>query len=102
MTFDFKFSGTVFEWRGPAPFYFVEINSKLSTEIHSESKQFSYGWGVIPVTAKIGHTDFTTAIIPKDGKYLFPLKDLVRKREKLEIDSKVSVQFNLGNPNLKK
>ena len=53
-------------------------------------------WGVIPVTAKIGNTDFTTAIIPKDGIYLFPLKDSVRKRENLEIDSKVSIQFNLG------
>ena len=96
MIFDFQVAGKVFEWRGPSPFYFVEINSKISAEIQSESKQFSYGWGVIPVTAKIGKTDFTTAIIPKDGKYLFPLKDLVRKRENLEIDSKVSIQFNLG------
>ena len=96
MTFDFQVTGKVFEWRGPSPFYFVEINSKISDEIQSESKQFSYGWGVIPVTAKIGKTDFTTAIIPKDGKYLFPLKDLVRKRENLEIDSKVSIQFKLG------
>ena len=96
MTFDFQVAGKVIEWRGPSPFYFVEINSKISAEIQSESKEFSYGWGVIPVTAKIGSTDFTTAIIPKDGKYLFPLKDLVRKRENLEIDSKVSIQFNLG------
>ena len=96
MTFDFQVTGTVFEWRGPSPFYFVEINTKISAEIQSESKQFLYGWGVIPVTANIGKTDFTTAIIPKDGKYLFPLKDLVRKRENLEIDSKVSIQFNLG------
>ena len=96
MTFDFQVTGKVFEWRGPSPFYFVEINSKTSAEIQSESKEFSYGWGVIPVTAKIGKTEFTTAIIPKDGKYLFPLKDLVRKRENLEIDSKVSIQFNLG------
>ena len=96
MTFDFQITGKVFEWRGPSPFYFVEIISKISNEIKSESKQFSYGWGVIPVTAKIGNTDFTTAIIPKDGIYLFPLKDSVRKRENLEIDSKVSIQFNLG------
>ena len=96
MTFDFQVTGKVFEWRGPSPFYFVEINSMTSVEIQSESKEFSYGWGVIPVTAKIGSTDFTTAIIPKDGKYLFPLKDLVRKRENLDIDSKVSIQFNLG------
>ena len=96
MTFDFQVTGKVFEWRGPSPFYFVEINSKISAEIQSESKQFSYGWGVIPVTAKIGNTDFTTAIIPKDGKYLFPLKDSVRSKENLKIDSRVSIQFNLG------
>ena len=96
MTFDFQLTGKVFEWRGPAPFYFVEINPKISAEIQSESKQFSYGWGVIPVTAQIGKTDFTTAIIPKDGKYLFPLKDSVRSKEKLEMDSKVLINFNLG------
>ena len=96
MTFDFQVTGKVFEWRGPAPFYFVEINPKISAAIQSESKQFTYGWGVIPVTAQIGKTEFTTAIIPKDGQYLFPLKDSVRKRENLEIDSKVSIQFNLG------
>ena len=96
MTFDFQVTGKVFEWRGPSPFYFVEINSMTSVEIQSESKEFSYGWGVIPVTAKIGSTDFTTAIIPKDGKYLFPLKDSVRSKEKLEMDSKVLINFNLG------
>ena len=39
----------------------------------------SYGWGVIPVTARIGTTTWTTSLFPKDGSYLVPLKDAIRK-----------------------
>ncbi len=34
--------------------------------------------------ARIGQTDFTTALIAKDGRYLLPLKDRVRSAEKLK------------------
>ena len=43
----------------------------------------TYGWGMIPVRARIGNTEFTTALIPKDGSYLLPLKDKVRGAEQL-------------------
>ena len=43
----------------------------------------SYGWGVIPVTVRIGEHEFTTSLFPKDGGYLVPIKDMVRKAEGL-------------------
>ena len=35
----------------------------------------TYGWGVIPVVARIGDVEFETSLFPKDGGYLLPLKD---------------------------
>lgn len=94
---DFLFSGTVFEWRGPAPFYFIELPAGVSEEILAMAKQLTYGWGVIPVVAVIGDTEFTTSLIPKNGGYLLPLKDAVRKPESLTVDStpEATIRLNL-------
>jgi hypothetical protein len=43
----------------------------------------SYGWGVIPVRVRIGRTEWTTSLFPKDGRYLVPIKDVVRRVEGL-------------------
>ena len=39
----------------------------------------TYGWGVIPVIARIGEIDFETSLFPKDGGYLLPLKVAVTR-----------------------
>lgn len=92
----YLFSGTVFEWRGPAPFYFVELPASVSEEILAMAKQLTYGWGVIPVVAVIGDTEFTTSLIPKNGGYLLPLKDAVRKPESLEVGAVPEVTITLN------
>jgi hypothetical protein len=92
---EFSFTGTMIEWRGPAPFYFIVVPMEICEEIKSAAKQLSYGWGVIPVNAKIGNTEFTTSLFPKDGGYLLPVKNAVRLPEKLEIDSEIEVQLSL-------
>ena len=94
--YDFEISNELFEWRGPAPFYFVAIESGDSAIIKKEAKVLSYGWGIIPVHGRIGNTDFSTALIPKDGKYYIPIKDAVRKSEKIEVGEQVKVSLNLG------
>ena len=38
----------------------------------------TYGWGMIPVQARIGATAWTTSLFPKDGSYLVPIKTRVR------------------------
>ena len=85
------------EWRGPSPFYFVPIPEGSSKKIKAMAAQLTYGWGVIPVLGKIGKTDFSTALIPKDGLYHLPIKNAVRFAENLEVDSEVSVSITLGN-----
>ena len=69
----FEFEGRVIEWRGPAPFYFVAIPKEESDDIKFLAKGIEY-WGQVPVTARIRDTEFSTALFPKDGRYLLPLK----------------------------
>ena len=83
------------EWRGPAPFYYLPIPNDICEEIKAAAKLLSYGWGVIPVTAAIGKTTFTTSLFPKDGIYLLPIKNAVRLPEKLELGMKARVKLSL-------
>ena len=91
-----KFQGSMIEWRGPAPFYFVPVPEGSSKKIKAMAAQLTYGWGVIPVLGQIGKTDFSTALIPKDGLYYLPIKNAVRFAKKLEVGSEVSVSITLG------
>jgi hypothetical protein len=86
-----KFSGEIFFWRGPAPFYFISTPEKVSKEIKAVSNRLTYGWGCIPVTAKVGQIEWTTALIPKDGSYLVPMKKIIREKLKLDEGSATSI-----------
>ncbi|MGI8536677.1 MAG: DUF1905 domain-containing protein [Mycobacteriales bacterium] len=48
---------------------------------------------MIPVTASIGATEWTTSLWPKDGTYVVPLKTAVRKAEKVELGDAVTVRL---------
>ena len=90
------FSGDVFEWRGPAPFYFVEVPEEQSAQIKEVSHLVSYGWGVIPVLVQIGKTEISTSLFPKQGKYLVPLKETIRRPEQLEVGNLAHITLVLN------
>ena len=94
---DFEFEGPVVEWRGPAPFYFVAIPEGVSADIKLAAKGMEY-WGQVPVTVRIGELKFTTALFPRHGSYLLPLKDAVRSSAGLEVDDVVAVALDVGRP----
>jgi len=73
------FSGEVWEWRGPSPYYFVTVPEEESAELEALSSLVTYGWGMIPVEVTIGFTRSTTSLFPKDGRYVVPLKSAIRK-----------------------
>lgn len=91
-----RFSGEIVYWRGPSPFHFVSVPEEESAELHAVSSLVSYGWGVIPVSAKIGRTSWTTSLFPKDGGYLVPVKTSVRRAEKLDVGDAVHVTLSVG------
>ncbi len=92
-----KFSTEVIYWRGPAPFYFAPVPEAQVKKIKEISSQLSYGWGVIPARVKIGKTEFTTSLFPRQGGYMVPIKNVVREAEKLEIDDKIVVHLFFGD-----
>jgi hypothetical protein len=75
------FDAEVIQWRGPAPFYFLAVPEPLCEDLRVAARDVSYGWGVVPVSVRIGATTWTTSLFPKDGGYLVPLKDRVRSAE---------------------
>jgi hypothetical protein len=93
---DLEFSGDVWFWRGPAPWHFVTVPDDQCHEIEAASRLVSYGWGMIPVTAHIGETSWTTSLWPKDGRYIVPLKTSVRKAEGIDVDDTVTVRLTIG------
>lgn len=92
----FVFGGRVIEWRGPAPYYFVPVPEEESEEVRAVAAMASYGWGVIPVEARVGDgVVFETSLFPKDGGYLLPLKSAVRKPQGLAAGDEVRVEMSV-------
>jgi hypothetical protein len=89
-------TGAIFEWRGPAPFLFVAIPEDVSNDIKALSRLVSYGWGVIPVTARLGETTWTTSLFPKKGQYLIPIKVIVQKAEQVTAGDTVTIEVSIG------
>lgn len=90
-----EFDGKIWFWRGPAPWYFVTVPEKQSGELKAIVGFVTYGWGMIPATVQIGRTEWTTALWPKDGLYIVPIKASVRKAENLEEGDKVTVRLEV-------
>ena len=91
-----SFQGTTFEWRGPAPYYFVRVPDEDATRIGEVASMVTYGWGVIPCTVTIGSTSVTTSLFPKDGGYLVPIKNALRLPEKIAPGDAVAVELTIS------
>ena len=91
-----EFSGRLFEWRGPSPYHFVALTPEACDGVTQLAAEVSYGWGVVPVSVIIGATAFTTSLIPREGGYLLPVKDAVRRAEAVNIDDVVVVVLTVG------
>lgn len=94
----FEFTGEIWHWRGPAPFHFVTVPDHQCQDIKAIAGFVTYGWGMIPVRVRIGDTEWKTALWPKDGRYVVPIKDAVRDAEKLDLTDVVTVQLEVLSP----
>lgn len=85
------FAGELWEWRGPAPFYWVSIPAERCDEVRDAAELASYGWGTVPVRARIGTTEWETSLFPKDGGYVLGVKQAVRRAERIDVGDMVEV-----------
>jgi hypothetical protein len=64
--------------------------------LQSASASVSYGWGCIPVTARLGGTTWSTSLFPKDDRYLVPLKVAVAKAEGVDLGDAVQIRLAIA------
>jgi hypothetical protein len=93
---ELEFGGELWFWRGPAPWYFITVPEGECAALRAESPVVSYGWGMIPVLARIGATEWKTSLFPKDGQYVVPVKADVRRAEKLDEGDNPTVHLTVG------
>lgn len=87
------FAGEIVEWRGPAPFLFVPVPEAHVAELRYAAREASYGWGCIPVTARIGATGFTTSLFPRSETYFLPVKVAVQRAEGVGLGDRVVAEI---------
>ena len=90
---ELAFASEMIEWRGPAPFYFIPVPKTQSLQIKSFASSISYGWGVLYTYATIANTTWETALMPKDGLYLLPIKKEIRLKLMLAAGQEIQVQL---------
>jgi len=96
VTVRLTFSGPLWHWRGPAPWYFVTVPDDESEIIKDESAAVTYGWGMIPATVTIGDTRWETSLFPKEGRYVVPVKADIRRAEHLSEGDLLTVDLEIG------
>jgi hypothetical protein len=91
-----EFSGEIWYWKGPAPHYFVTVPAEECSTLKAISSLVTYGWGMIPVTARIGKTAWKTSLFPKNGSYIVPLKASARNAEGLDEGDRVTIELEVN------
>lgn len=91
---EFTFTGSVIEWRGPAPYFFLTVPPEDSEDLKEAARGQEY-WGQVAVAVRINDVDFTTALFPKDGRYLVPLRLTVRRAAGIEVDDELLATLSL-------
>lgn len=91
-----EFSGPLWYWKGPAPWYFVTVPNRECTQLKAAVRLVTYGWGMIPVRAWIGETQWKTSLFPKIDRYIVPVRTSVRKPLKLEEGDIVTLRLELN------
>lgn len=92
------FEAAIIEWRGPAPFLFARVPDEHVGAIRYAAMTESYGWGVVPVVAWVGNSEFATSLFPRGGSYLLPIKVAIQKAERVGLGDKVMVRMRVGRP----
>lgn len=90
------FRAELFEWRGPAPFFWVSLPADVCEYIRAEAADATYGWGAIPVSVQVGGTEWETSLLPRDGGYVLPVKRDVRARERLDDGDVVAIAMSVA------
>ena len=93
-TIKHAFAGKLWQHPSPGGWHFISLPVETAQEIRATLKSQEEGWGRLKVTAKIGSTEWKTAIWfdSKRSTYLLPVKAGIRKKENLGAKAAVDVE----------
>lgn len=95
MTGKIQYEFTAPLWQQPSTggWHFVSLPEATSSEIRTLLRAEEEGWGRLKATAKIGTTEWKTAIWfdTKRNTYLLPIKATIRAKEDLALGKETTV-----------
>ncbi len=99
----YSFNAKIWKYDGPAGWYFVTLPKELAIKIRKHHGFAEEGWGRLTAVAKIGNTNWKSAIWfdSKAKSYLLPIKAIIRKAEKLKTGIKIKVQLEIEKKDIK-
>lgn len=91
----YSFTATSWQFEGPAAWVFVSLPVKMSREIRNLLQGEEQGWGRLKARARIGTTEWDTAVWfdTRHNAYLLPLKAFVRKKEGVLTGRRIKVSL---------
>ena len=89
----YEFSAETWQHGATGGWHFVTLPVEISTEIRTHFKWQEEGWGRLKARAKIGSSEWDTAIWfdTKRSSYLLPLKAVIRKKEGIEVNQMIQI-----------
>jgi hypothetical protein len=98
-TKSYSFRSELWRYKGAAGWHFLTLPDGVSRKIRRNHGHSEEGWGRLKVAARIGGSDWVTAIWydSKYRAYLLPVKAVVRKAEKIKAGSRVSVSLRIDD-----
>lgn len=89
----YAFEAEVWEYEGPAAWFFVSLPEDVADKIESDHHGRTHGFGSVRVEVTVGSTTWSTSIFPdrKRGTYVLPVKKEVRRAEGMERGTVVQI-----------
>ncbi|MCK3685749.1 DUF1905 domain-containing protein [Maribellus sp. YY47] len=89
----YTFKAEPWQYKAPGGWFFVSFPADLAEEIRNMFRSEEEGWGRLKATAKIGNSEWKTAIWfdTKQNTYFLPLKAEIRKKENIATGKEIQV-----------
>jgi hypothetical protein len=94
---NYQFSGKTWQHSSPGGWYFISLPKEMAAEIREAIGSEEEGWGRLKALAKVGNSEWKTAIWfdTKLNTYLLPLKAEIRKKENIVLGQHIAVNVRL-------
>ena len=94
----FKIKSKAWLYPGMGGWHFITIGKKQAKDIDRKFGMMKRGWGSLPVSAKVGKSEWKTSIFPdrKTGTYLLAIKSAIRKKENIKIGDTVKITIEIN------